>query len=312
MRCAAVFPGQGSQSVGMLKALSEHSPVITRTFEEASTALGTDLWALTQQGPESLLNATENTQPAMLAAGVAVWRVWQARGGVTPVVMAGHSLGEYTALVCAGGLDFAEAVKLVAERGRRMQAAIPEGQGSMAAVLGLTDDQVREACAQSAQGQVVAAVNFNSPGQVVIAGDTAAVERAMAAAQTLGAKRVLKLPVSVPSHCALMRPAAALFRASLDAIGISTVNVPVIHNYDVAIHSDPDEIRAALEAQLYQPVRWVETVQRMAREGVTHLIELGPGKVLTGLVKRIDKQLDAACVHDPASLEAVFATCTGA
>ncbi|MGF1547255.1 MAG: ACP S-malonyltransferase [Thiotrichales bacterium] len=308
---AAVFPGQGSQSIGMLKALSETTPIIRQTFEEAGSALGIDLWGLTQEGPDAVLNATENTQPVMLAAGVAVWRAWQARCGTPPAIMAGHSLGEYSALVCADALEFTDAVKLVAERGRRMQAATPEGQGAMAALLGLSDELVQQACAEAAQGQVVAAVNFNSPGQVVIAGETAAVERAMAAAQALGAKRAVRLPVSVPSHCALMRPAAELFRESLAMLEIRTPSVPVIHNFDTAVHPEPGAIRVALESQLYQPVRWVETVQGMVRSGVTHIIEFGPGKVLAGLTKRIDKQLDAVCIHDPASLEAALAVCGG-
>ncbi len=311
MKFAAVFPGQGSQSVGMLRELAEAHTQVRDTFQEASDALGFDLWALVQSGPESALNTTENTQPAMLAAGVAVWRVWQAASGPEPVVMAGHSLGEYTALVCAGAMGFSDAVRLVAERGRRMQAAVPEGRGAMAAVLGLEDEQVRQACADAAQGQVVAAVNFNSPGQVVIAGEADAVERAMGFAQAAGAKRVVKLPVSVPSHCALMRGAADALRPHLDVVQVAMPRIPVIHNVDVSTHADPAAIRFALETQLYQPVRWVETVQRMASEGVTHLVEFGPGKVLTGLVKRIDKQLQGLFVQDPASLDAALAACSG-
>ncbi|MFW5453562.1 ACP S-malonyltransferase [Thioalkalivibrio sulfidiphilus] len=302
MTFACVFPGQGSQSLGMLSALSDAHPQVRETFQEASDVLGFDLWSLVQNGPEEDLNRTENTQPAMLAAGVAVWRVWQAAGGPAPAVMAGHSLGEYTALVCAGAMGFSDAAGLVAERGRLMQGAVAPGQGAMAAILGLDDAQVIEVCARAAEGGVVEAVNFNSPGQVVIAGETAAVDRAVALAAEAGAKRSVKLPVSVPSHCRLMAGAAERLAERLASVAIVSPSIPVIHNVDVSSHSDPAQIRAVLAAQLHRPVRWVESVQKMAADGVTTVLELGPGKVLTGLNKRIDKTLALACVQDPESL----------
>lgn len=304
---AMVFPGQGSQSVGMLAALGAEHELVIDTFREAGTVLGYDLWQLVQEGPAEMLNQTDRTQPAMLAAGVAVWRAWIAAGGARPALMAGHSLGEYTALVCAGALDFTDAVALVAERGRRMQAAVPAGSGAMAAILGLEDEQVIELCRQAEEGEVVAAVNFNSPGQVVIAGNTAAVERAMALAKAAGAKRALPLPVSVPSHCSLMQPAAEAFAASLAGVEIKVPEIPVLHNVDVQAHPDPDAIRAALAQQLYSPVRWVETVQAMGRQGIHRCLEMGPGKVLAGLNKRIDKALDTQAVYDPASLAQALA-----
>ena len=303
---AMVFPGQGSQSVGMLAELGAGREIVTDTFREASTVLGYDLWALTQQGPVEELNQTDRTQPAMLSAGVAVWRAWREQGGTRPALLAGHSLGEYTALVCAGALDFTDAVALVAERGRRMQAAVPAGSGAMAAILGLEDAQVVELCQQAEEDEVVAAVNFNSPGQVVIAGSRAAVERAMALAKAAGAKRALPLPVSVPSHCSLMRPAAEAFAASLAQISLRAPEIPVLHNVDVQAHQDPDAIRAALAQQLYSPVRWVETIQAMGRRGIRHCLEMGPGKVLAGLNKRIDKELDTLAVYDSASLAAAL------
>ena len=303
MTFAAVFPGQGSQSLGMLAALAGVYPEVQATFAEASTALGYDLWAVAQQGPEAHLNSTECTQPALLAAGVAAWRVWKSCKGRDPAAMAGHSLGEYTALVCAGALDFPAAVKLVEYRGQAMQQAVPPGQGAMAAILGLEDEAVRAACVEAAQGEVVAAVNFNSPGQVVIAGSTQAVERAIAACNARGAKRALPLPVSVPSHCELMRPAAEKLAARLAALPISKPRIPVIHNVDVASHAGADEIRAALKSQLYSPVRWVESVQRLGKSGATTLVEFGPGKVLAGLTKRIDKSIAAHPVYDPDTLQ---------
>jgi [acyl-carrier-protein] S-malonyltransferase len=299
---AIVFPGQGSQSVGMLAGLAGAHPEVQATFAEASDVLGYDLWALTQNGPESDLNQTDRTQPAMLAAGVAVWRVWRKLGGALPAFMAGHSLGEYTALVCAGSLAFTDGIRLVAERGRRMQEAVPAGVGAMAAILGLDDDQVRQACAAAALGEVVQAVNFNSPGQVVIAGHKAAVERACEQAKTLGAKRAVPLAVSVPSHSSLMRPAAEAFAATLAATGFKTPEMPVIHNADVAAHADPAAIREALIRQIHSPVRWVETVQYLATQGVTRIVEAGPGKVLAGLNKRIDKNIAALAAFDSASL----------
>jgi [acyl-carrier-protein] S-malonyltransferase len=303
MTFACVFPGQGSQSLGMLSALSDAHPQVRDAFQEASDALGFDLWSLVQNGPEDDLNRTENTQPAMLAAGVAVWRVWQAAGGPAPAMMAGHSLGEYTALVCAGALAFGDAVGLVAERGRLMQGAVAPGEGAMAAILGLDDGQVIDVCARAAEGGVVEAVNFNSPGQVVIAGETAAVDRAVALASDAGARRSVKLPVSVPSHCRLMEGAAARLAERLTGVNVQAPSTPVIHNVDADVHGEPDAIRAALTAQLHRPVRWVETVRRMAAEGVTTVVELGPGKVLTGLNKRIEKNLNLACVQDPESLQ---------
>lgn len=301
---AMVFPGQGSQAVGMLATLGAEYELVIETFREASSVLGYDLWQLTQTGPAEELNQTDRTQPAMLAAGVAVWRSWCAAGGARPALMAGHSLGEYTALVCAGALEFSDAVRLVAERGRRMQAAVPAGSGAMAAILGLDDEQVIELCRQAEEGEVVAAVNFNSPGQVVIAGNTAAVERAMALAKAAGAKRALPLPVSVPSHCSLMQPAAEALAATLAGMDVKVPEIPVLHNVDVQSHPEPDAIRAALTQQLYSPVRWVETVQAMGRQGIRRCLEMGPGKVLAGLNKRIDKAIDTQAVFDPASLAA--------
>lgn len=302
MTLAIVFPGQGSQSVGMLAELASQFPQVEQTFAQASTALGYDLWQLVQAGPADQLNQTDKTQPAMLAAGVAVWRVWQANGGGTPLVMAGHSLGEYTALVCAGALDFADAVRLVADRGRYMQDAVPPGTGAMAAVLGLDDYPVRAVCAQAQQGDVVEAVNFNSPGQVVIAGQVAAVNRAIELAKAAGAKRAVLLPVSVPSHCALMKPAALRLADRLHDLSFAAPRISVINNVDVSQPDDPAQIKAALVRQLYSPVRWVETVQAMARHGVTKIIEAGPGKVLAGLNKRIVKDIETYAVFDPSTL----------
>ncbi|MFM1891459.1 MAG: [acyl-carrier-protein] S-malonyltransferase [Pseudomonadota bacterium] len=298
-----VFPGQGSQSVGMLAALAAAHPEVQQTFAEAGEALQRDLWGLVQNGPEAELNRTENTQPAMLAAGIAVWRVWQAQGGAAPAFMAGHSLGEYTALVAAGALEFTAACRLVAERGRLMQEAVPAGTGAMAAVLGLDDGAVRELCAQAAAGEVVEAVNFNSPGQVVIAGHAAAVQRAVELAKSAGAKRALLLPVSVPSHCALMRPAADRLAEQLQHVDFAAPAVPVLHNVDVSQAGDGPAIRERLAQQLYSPVRWVDTVRAMADGGAELLIEAGPGKVLAGLTKRIDASLNALAVTDTAGLE---------
>ncbi len=305
-KMAAVFPGQGSQSVGMLAALAEAWPQVQETFAEASEVLGEDLWALVQQGPAEALNRTDRTQPAMLAAGVAVWRVWQAAGGPMPVAMAGHSLGEYSALVAADALPFADAVKVVEARARAMQEAVPEGTGAMAAILGLDDDQVRALCEAEAQGQVLEPVNFNSPGQVVIAGHAEAVARATAAAKAVGARRALVLPVSVPSHCTLMAPAAERLAEVLAGVKIIKPRIPVLHNVDVVTHDDPDGIREALRLQLHSPVRWVETIRALAAGGASTVIELGPGKVLTGLNKRIDRQLQALAVEDPDSLAAAL------
>jgi [acyl-carrier-protein] S-malonyltransferase len=303
MSLAFVFPGQGSQSVGMLAELAEAVPVVGKTFSQASSVLGYDLWALVQEGPDEELNRTSVTQPAMLSAGVAVWRAWQARGGAAPLAMAGHSLGEYTALVCAGSLDFEAAVSLVAERGQLMQEAVPAGEGAMAALLGLDDAAVIDVCERAGEGQVVSAVNFNAPGQVVVAGHKAAVERAVALAKEAGAKRAVVLPVSVPSHCALMEPAAERLAERLRAVEFKAPQIPVINNVDVAAATDPAAIRDALARQLHSPVRWVETIQAMAARSVDRLVECGPGKVLVGLNKRIARDMTAYPVFDSDGLD---------
>lgn len=303
MSFAIVFPGQGSQSVGMLADLASVFPQVRETFEEASDAIGTDLWVLSQEGPAEDLNRTENTQPAMLSAGIAVWQIWQDQSGPQPALLAGHSLGEYSALVAAGVLAFADAVRLVRERGRLMQAAVPAGEGAMAAILGLDDDQVRAICAEAAQGEVAEAVNFNSPGQVVIAGNAAAIACAVEAAKAAGARCALPLDVSVPSHCALMQDAAAALREVMDDIAFAVPQIPVLHNVSVATADNSDTIRELLAQQLYSPVRWVETVRGMAGQGVDTLIEAGPGKVLSGLCKRIDKQIAALPVYDGATFD---------
>lgn len=303
---AFVFPGQGSQTVGMLAELAATYPQVEATFREASDALGYDLWQLVSNGPADELNKTWQTQPALLAASVAIYRVWQQQGGKQPTLMAGHSLGEYSALVCAGVLDFADAIKLVELRGKLMQEAVPEGTGAMQAIIGLDDAAIRKACEESAQGQVVSPVNFNSPGQVVIAGNKEAVERAGAACKAAGAKRALPLPVSVPSHCALMKPAADKLAVALEEIAFNAPSVPVVNNVDVKCESDAAAIRHALVRQLYSPVRWTESIEFMASQGVTQLLEMGPGKVLTGLTKRIVDSLTAAAVNDPTSLSAAL------
>ncbi|ANE74036.1 ACP S-malonyltransferase [Dickeya solani] len=303
---AMVFPGQGSQSVGMLAELAEKFPLIKETFDEASSVLGYDLWQLSQQGPAEELNKTWQTQPALLTASVALWRVWRQQGGSLPTLMSGHSLGEYSALVCAGVLDFKQAVSLVELRGKLMQEAVPEGTGAMYAIIGLGNDAIAAACAEAAQGQVVSPVNFNSPGQVVIAGNKDAVERAGAACKAAGAKRALPLPVSVPSHCALMEPAARKLADALEAIAFNAPDVPVVNNVDVRAESAPEAIRSALVRQLYNPVRWTECVEYMAAQGVVTLVEVGPGKVLTGLTKRIVDSLTATAINDPASLSAAL------
>jgi [acyl-carrier-protein] S-malonyltransferase len=300
MKLAFVFPGQGSQSIGMSSSLAAEVPQVRQTFDEASQALGFDLWQLVSTGPEEQLNQTQHTQPAILAASVAVWRVWRAQGGPLPAIMAGHSLGEYSALCCAEAFSFADAVRLVADRGRYMQAAVPAGQGGMAAILGLDDEQVRAICAQAAQGEVLAAVNYNFPGQVVIAGSAAAVARGMEAANAAGAKRVVPLSVSIPAHCALMQPAADQLAERLAQVPIKTPIIPVLHNAHVQSESDPQAIRAALVRQLASPVRWTDTVQALLAQGVEMLIECGPGKVLAGLNKRIARTTPAFSLHDPA------------
>ena len=304
---AVVFPGQGSQSVGMMAELHSNFPIVQETFQQASDALGFDLWSLIENGPVENLNLTHNTQPAMLASGVAVWRLLLDAGLKKPDYMAGHSLGEYTALVASGAVDFADAVSLVALRGKLMQDAVPEGLGAMAAILGLEDDVIRNICAEAAESEVVEAVNFNSPGQVVIAGNTAAVERAMEMAKEAGAKRALPLPVSAPSHCALMKPAADKLAEKLANITISMPDVPVIHNANVAAASSAAEIAQLLTLQLHSPVRWVETIRLFSDDGgIETIIEAGPGKVLTGLCKRIDKSLTGMGVFDQASLDKVL------
>ncbi|TPW54369.1 ACP S-malonyltransferase [Morganella morganii] len=300
---AMVFPGQGSQSVGMLADLAANFPVVEATFAEVSAELGYDLWALVQNGPEEELNKTWQTQPALLAASVAIWRVWQEKNGAMPAMMAGHSLGEYSALVCAGVMDFKEAIKLVELRGRLMQEAVPAGTGAMYAIIGLDNDAIAKACEEAAQGQIVSPVNFNSPGQVVIAGEKDAVERAGALCKEAGAKRALPLSVSVPSHCALMKPAADKLAVALKNITFNTPIFSVVNNVDVKIETSADAIRDALVRQLYNPVRWTETVEFMAAQGIEDLLEAGPGKVLTGLTKRIVKTLTSSAVNDMSSLE---------
>ncbi|PSL09999.1 [acyl-carrier-protein] S-malonyltransferase [Marinobacterium halophilum] len=300
---AFVFPGQGSQQLGMLSELAAAHPVIQQTFAEASEALGFDLWKMTQDGPEEALNSTENTQPALLTAGVALWRLWLEQGGTQPAVMAGHSLGEYTALVCAGALSLADGVRLVKLRGEYMQQAVPAGTGAMAAILGLGDDAIAEACATAAQGGVVSPVNYNCPGQVVIAGEKEAVERGIEACKAAGAKRAIPLPVSVPSHCALMQPAAEQLAQALSAIDLRQPSIPVVQNVAAEVPQDVETLQKNLVAQLYSPVLWTASVQAMVAEGVDTLIECGPGKVLTGLNKKIDRALIGVSISDPAGLE---------
>ncbi|OAZ92517.1 ACP S-malonyltransferase [Halomonas sp. G11] len=303
---ALIFPGQGSQQLGMLRELAERYSVVGTTFEEASDALRYDLWKVVQEGPEASLNATECTQPALLSASIAIWRVWQELEGPRPTVMAGHSLGEYSAMVCAGVLGFAEGVKLVRLRGEAMQHAVPAGEGGMAAILGLDNASVEAACASAAQGGVVSAVNYNAPGQVVIAGDKAAVERAIVACQEAGAKRAMPLPVSVPSHCSLMRPAADRLAAAMQEIELRPPRYTVIQNVDAEAHADVDTLRTRLIEQLYQPVRWSDCVEAMAAQGANVFIECGPGKVLTGLNKRIVRGSKSLAVNDPDSLDAAL------
>jgi len=299
MGCTAfLFPGQGSQSVGMLAGLAAAEPVVEATFAEASRALGYDLWNLCLAGPEERLNRTEITQPAMLAADIATWRAWLGQGGAHPEFMAGHSLGEYAALVAAGSLDFADAVRLVEERGRLMQSATPEGVGAMAAILGLDDEALQEICARAAGTEVVSCANYNAPGQVVIAGHRGAVERACEAAREAGARRTVALAVSVPSHCALMRAAAERLAETLAATDLSAPRVPVVHNADVAAHPDAAAIRDALVRQLWQPVRWTATIRHLVGQGVDRFIECGPGKVLAGLNRRISRESGVEALSD--------------
>ena len=304
---AFVFPGQGSQSLGMLGELAAQQASILDTFAEASEALGYDLWSLTQQGPEALLNQTDKTQPAILTASVALWRLWQIQDGRQPDYVAGHSLGEYSALVAAGSLSLADAVRLVERRGQLMQDAVPAGQGGMAAILGLEDADVLAACAEAAQGEVVSAVNFNAPGQVVIAGALGAVERAIAACKERGAKRAMPLPVSVPSHCALMRPAAERFTEALQAVQWQAPRIALVQNVSAAVPADLATLQADLLAQLYSPVRWVESVVYLAGKGVLDLVECGPGKVLAGLNKRCAKGLTPHNLDTPDAFAATQA-----
>ena len=305
MNFAFVFPGQGSQSVGMMAAYGE-SAVIRQAFAEASDALGQDLWQMIAEGPADVLAQTVNTQPLMLTAGIAVYREWIARGGAVPALVAGHSLGEYSALVAAGALDFAEAVKLVRLRAQAMQEAVPQGEGAMAALLGLDEAQAIEACAEAAQGDVVSAANLNSPGQIVIAGSKAAVERAIVTAKAKGAKRAVLLPVSAPFHCALMKPAAERLQQALVAIEVRVPSIPVLNNVDVAVEDQPGRIKDALVRQAYSPVRWIETVQEIARRGATHVFECGTGKVLAGMTKRIEGSLLGGAIADAASLDDIL------
>jgi [acyl-carrier-protein] S-malonyltransferase len=302
---ACVFPGQGSQSVGMLSDVVAEYDVAQQTFEQASDALGYDLWALISEGPKENLNQTDKTQPALLASSVALWRVLEQKG-LSCDYMAGHSLGEYSALVCAGALHFEQALKLVESRGQYMQQAVPSGVGAMYAIIGLDDEAIKVACQNAAQGEIVAPVNYNSPGQVVIAGNAAAVERAGVLCKETGAKKAMPLAVSVPSHCDLMRPAAEQLQQALESISVDTPRIPVINNVDVLAETDAANIKQALIRQLYSPVRWTESVQKLATHDVTSLLEIGPGKVLTGLTKRIDKSITASAVNTVDSIEALF------
>jgi len=305
-KLAFVFPGQGSQAVGMLGDLAEKFPLVTDSFQEASDALGFDLWKLVQAGPTAELNQTNMTQPAMLTASIAIWRIYKALGGPRPDFMAGHSLGEYSALTAAGVFSLADAASLVHARGNFMQEAVPDGAGSMAAIIGLNDDKVIDLCVEVAQGEVLSAVNFNSPGQVVIAGHTSAVDRAIKACKDKGARMGRVLPVSVPCHCSLMENAASKLAEKLDSISVSAPQFPVINNIDVAIEDDPSAIKTALIRQLSGAVRWTESMQQLADVDVTKVVECGPGKVLTGLAKRIDSRLSATAINTSDSIEKLF------
>jgi [acyl-carrier-protein] S-malonyltransferase len=311
---AFVFPGQGSQSVGMLQALAQSEPLVEQTFAEASEVLGYDLWHLCQNGPEDQLGATDRTQPAMLTAGVATWRVWRKHGGRLPSAMAGHSLGEYTALVCAGVLDFPTAVSLVKFRGEAMQSAVPADQGAMAAILGVEDAEVEAACREAAQGEVVQAANFNSPGQVVIAGQASAVDRAIELLQSRGAKRAIKLPVSVPSHTTLMKPAAEQLQHRLQTVDLKPSAVADIYTVEVRKHGDAQGIRSALVEQLVSPVRWTQTIQAMLASGVRVIVECGPGRVLTGLNRRVERrrEIQMLAIEDVESLQQALQACGSA
>lgn len=308
MSLSFIFPGQGSQAIGMMGELAEQHSLVKDLFVEASDVLGVDLWALSQEGPIESLSQTENTQPALLTAGVAAWRVWQSLGGAKPTIMAGHSLGEYTALVAAGALSFADGVALVRDRGRYMQEAVPAGEGGMAAIIGLDDEQVIAVCAAVAadNNTVLQAVNFNAPGQVVIAGSAMAIEMAAPAMKEAGAKRALPLPVSIPAHSSLMSPASARLEQRLAAVDVAMPEIPVLHNCNVQVASSVDEIKANLVAQLDSPVRWVESVNKMHADGVSQFIESGPGRVLGGMVKRIVKGVEVACVDKPEAFAALI------
>ncbi|MBL4763385.1 MAG: ACP S-malonyltransferase [Gammaproteobacteria bacterium] len=307
MTTAFIFPGQGSQSVGMMNDLAAEFPIVQATFDAASEALDKDLWSIVQHGPEEEINRTEITQPIMLCAGYATWQVWREKGGVTPDVLAGHSLGEYTALVVSGAMKFTDAVSCVAERARLMQTAVPLGEGAMAAIIGLDDDAVKAVCKATTEDDnisgIVEAVNFNAPGQVVIAGNTLAVDAAMIQAKQAGAKRAIQLPVSVPSHCQLMKPAAEELLTYLLRIEISPPAIPILHNVTGATAISPNDIKYALSNQLYLPVIWVKSMKNMIRDGVTQMVECGPGKVLTGLNKRIDRSVPTAAIINAATLE---------
>lgn len=302
MSLAIVFPGQGSQSTGMLSEFYETEPLVKSVFAEASERLGYDLWDLVQNGPDEELDRTENTQPAILAASVAIWRIWLESGGQMPEVVAGHSLGEYSALVAAGVMDFGDAVLLVRDRGRFMQHAVPSGVGGMAAILGLDDEVVMDICGKESDPEVVSVANFNAPGQVVIAGHLQAVARASSLAKAAGARKVIPLDVSVPSHCALMKDMAEDFSYRLKEVSIRDASIPVLQNVDAEIHTEASEIHIALVEQLFQPVRWTESVIRMKSMGICNILECGPGKVLTGLNKRIDRELNILPLPDPESL----------
>ncbi|HEY7885616.1 MAG TPA: ACP S-malonyltransferase [Cellvibrionaceae bacterium] len=304
---AFVFPGQGSQRVGMLAELAGQFDQVQATFAEASSVLGYDLWQRAQEGPAEAINLTECTQPLLLASSVACWRVWQTLGGAVPAQMAGHSLGEWSALVCAEVITLADAVHLVQQRGKFMQEAVPAGLGAMAAIIGLSDEVIVQACAEAAQGEQVTAVNFNSPGQVVIAGHAAAVERAMAACKDAGAKRALPLPVSAPFHTELMRPAAERLAEQIEATVFSAPAIPVIHNVHAKTEADPAAIKQLMIEQIYSPVRWVACVESMVEQGMTHALECGPGKVLAGLIKRIDKSVGANSVETPEEFASAIA-----
>jgi [acyl-carrier-protein] S-malonyltransferase len=305
MKLAVVFPGQGSQSLGMMSSFAG-SKAVRDVFAEASAVLGQDLWKLVEEGPAEALNSTVNTQPVMLTAGYAVYRAWLDAGGIEPALVAGHSLGEYTALVAAGVVEFRDALPLVRFRAEVMQQAVPAGEGAMAAILGLEEDAVREACEEAAQGQVVEAVNFNAPNQVVIAGHRTAVERGVAAAKARGARRAVMLPVSAPFHSSLLKPAADRLAIRLGQVRIAEPRIPVVNNVDVALESAPARIRDALARQACRPVRWVEVVRRLAADGATHVVECGPGKVLAGLTRRIDERLEGLALSDRQSLEQVI------